>query len=141
MLLNSKEALFKVVQHYFETNAKDKSNFVDKICTNLDGFRMDIKNSAYGFHPASQDLTEDKEEDYENIIKCDASMIVYADEILKISQELELKVMTGADIQSELLKILNNLKILKEIFIKRKDYITGVAQILEIKDKKYKEVL
>lgn len=134
LLLYSKDNLFKVVQHYYKKKNVEKSNFVDSICTELDLFRSNIKNSEFGFHPKSQSLIKERKEDYENIIKADASLIYYVDEISKVSSRLQLKALAGDNIQSNLFYILENLKILKEIFQKRKDYITGVAQVLEIKE-------
>ncbi len=134
MLLNSKEDLFKVVQQYFKTGNKDKAEFADSICDQLDLFRTDVKNAEYGFHTKSQSLTKDLEEDFTNIIKADASMVYYGDSIQKKSAELQLKVLSGEEIQAELMGILQNLKSLKEIFQQRSDYVSGISQILEIKE-------
>lgn len=134
MLLDSKTDLFKVVQAYFKKGNKDKAEFVDSICNQLDLFRTDVKNAAYGFHPKSQSLTKDLEEDFTNIIKADASMIYYGDSIQKTSAELQLKVLSGEEIQSDLMGILQQLKSLKEIFQQRRDYVSGISQILEIKE-------
>ena len=136
LLLTAKENLFKLVQYYFKSGNKDKAEFSDSICTELDLFRNTVKNSEYGFHPKNQSLTEDLEEDYSHIIKADASMIYYADEISENTRDLQLKAMSGNENQSELVGILNYLNILKDIFKKRKDYVSGISQILEIKEPK-----
>ena len=134
MLLDSKENLFKVVQHFFKTGNKDKAEFADSICNQLDLFRTDVKNAEYGFHAKNQSLTKDLEEDFSNIIQADASMVYYSDSIQKTSTELQLKVLSGEEIQAELMSILQNLKSLKEIFQQRRDYVSGISQILEIKE-------
>ena len=128
--------MFKVVQHYFKSGNKDKAEFVDSVCTELDLFRTAVKNSEYGFHPKNQSLTKDMKEDYANIIQADASMIYYADEISKTTAGLQIKVLSGDEIQPEIMSLLNHLKSLKEIFQKRKDYVSGLSQILEIKEPK-----
>jgi len=134
ILLFSKENLFKVVQFYYNQNEKDKSNSVNNICIELDLFRNRIKNSEFGFHPKNQSLLKERKEDYDNIIKADASMIYYADEILKISSHLYSKVLNNEDINIDILDLFKNLEKLEEIFQKRKDFITGISQVLEIKD-------
>lgn len=134
MLLKSKEDLFNAVQHFFKTGNKDMAEFADSVCTQLDLFRNAVKNSEYGFHPKNQSLTEDLKEDFTNIIKADASMVYFADKISEICAELQLKVLSGDDIKPEIMNVLNNLKALKEIFQKRKDFVSGVSQILEIKN-------
>lgn len=136
LLLRGKEDLFKLVQHYFKGGNKSKAEFIDSICIELDLFRNAVKNSEYGFHPRSQSLTKDLKEDYSHIIKADALMIYYADEISKITRSLQLRAISGEEIQPEMVSILNYLKILKENFQKRKDYISGISQILEIKEPK-----
>ena len=136
LLLRGKENLFKLVQYYFKSGNKDKAEFSDSICTELDLFRNTVKNSEYGFHPKNQSLTEDLQEDYSHIIKADASMVYYADEISKTTRDLQLKAMSGNENQAELVGILNQLNILKDIFQKRKDYVSGISQILEIKEPK-----
>lgn len=136
LLLRGKENLFKLVQYYFKSGNKDKAEFTDSICTELDLFRNAVKNSEYGFHPKNQSLTEDLTEDYSHIIKADASMIYYADEISNKTSDFQLRAMSGYDIQPEVVDILNYLNSLKDIFHKRKDYISGISQILEIKEPK-----
>ncbi|HEC40970.1 hypothetical protein LCGC14_0689410 [marine sediment metagenome] len=136
LLLGGKEDLFKLVQHYFKSGKKSKAEFTDSICIELDLFRNNVKNSEYGFHPKSQSLTEDVKEDYSDIIKADALMIYYADEISKATRDLQLRAISGDGIQPEIGSILNYLNILKDIFQKRKDYISGISQILEIKEPK-----
>jgi len=133
LILEGREDLFKLVQYYFKSGNKEKAEFTDSICIELDLFRNTVKNSEYGFHPKSQSLTEDLKEDYSDIIKADALMIYYADEISKIASGLQLRAMSGDVIQPEIMGILNYLNILKDIFKKRKDYISGISQILEIK--------
>lgn len=136
LLLGGKEDLFKLVQQYFKSGNKGKAEFTDSICIELDLFRNTVKNSEYGFHPKSQSLTEDLKEDYSDIIKADALMIYYADEISKTTRGLQLRAISGDEIQPEIVSILNYLNILKDIFQKRKDYISGISQILEIKEPK-----
>ena len=63
-------------------------------------------------------------------------MIYYADEISKTTRDLQLRAISGDEIQHEIVNILNYLNILKDIFQKRKDYISGISQILEIKEPK-----
>ena len=134
MLLDSKDSLFKVVQQYFKNGNKDQAEFSDSICNQLDLFRTDVKNAEYGFHAKSQLLTKDLEEDFSNIIQADASMVYYCDSIQKTSASLQIKVLSGEEIQAELMSILQNLKSLKEIFQQRRDYVSGISQILEIKE-------
>ena len=136
LLLRGKDDLFKAVQYYFKNGYKEKAEFGDSICNELDLFRNSIKNSEYGFHPKSQTLTEDLKEDYLEIVKADALMIYYADEISKTTRDLQLRAISGDLIQPEEMKILEYLNSLKDIFQKRKDYVSGISQILEIKEPK-----
>lgn len=136
LLLGGKDDLFKLVQHFFKSGNKNKAEFADSICTELDLFRNTVKNSEYGFHPKSQSLTKDLKEDYSDIIKADALMIYYADEISKITRDLQLRAISGDEIQPELISILNYLNSLKDLFQKRKDYVNGISQIIEIKEPK-----
>jgi hypothetical protein len=130
MLQESKDSLFKVVQQYFKSNNKDKAEFVDGICNQLDLFRNEVKNSEYGF--TVQDKKKERNRDFDNVMEADGAMIYYADNIIDIISKLELSVLSGQDIQKEFLNIIKDLKILGEVFRDRKDYITGVSSILKI---------
>jgi len=122
------------VQQLFKAGNKDMAEFADTVCNQLDQFRDNVKNSEYGFHPKNQSLTEDIEEDFTNIIKADASMVYFADKILDTCSGLQLKVLSGDEIKPDIMNILSSLKALKEIFQQRKDFVSGVSQILKIKD-------
>jgi len=137
-LQRSADELSSVMEHFYNNGNESMSSTVDNIINEINKFRNDIQNASYGFQPKSRFVTKSNAEDYEQILNADAAMILVCDDLFNNASEISSDVVLSddnQDIKHNLKRILKYLKELKSIFAQRKDFVDGISDVIEIKER------
>lgn len=95
--------------------------------------RDQIKNAEYGFDIRNRFVTKDRTSDYDKMLKVDASLVIGCTELYEYSSELQNQAFNGELSHSDLLEVRKVIQNIKNLFFDRKDYVTGVSDVLEVK--------